>query len=422
MPVWTAAFFLLFLLLTGSTGFSGISSFKTTLLYVLATPALIYGLVRLLIRRPERFSVMQFAALCYLGFSLLSAAFSPHGSQAWYSEINHEGAVTICFYVLLYLTVANTGRLSPWLSIPMLIGMAAFCLISLLQLIGGNPFSIYPLGLDYKTAISKHYGGFLGTMGNIDLVSTFLCMMIPLLTFVIFRRRGWQRWVAVLIDLAALVILIWIDVLSGIVGLAGGAFLTLLLLFMPKSRRGKIWLFSLLGLLLVLVLVLLRLWDPPVNMFHEIHEILNGRITDKMGSGRIYIWRQMLERVPDRLLLGTGPDTVRLTGLQPFITYDAAGTELRRAAITDGHCLPIHILYCQGLPALLSWLVMSGAAVITWVRGRKSMAVAALGSAVMCWQLSMLFCFSSVILTPFFWIALGLMEAEAARLRTAPKG
>ena len=110
--------------------------------------------------------------------------------------------------------------------------------------------------------------------------------------------------------------------------------------------------------------------------------------------------------------------SVRLTGLEPFTRYDESGALVAKATITDGHCLPIHILYCQGLPALLSWLTMVGSAIVTWYRGRKTPTVAVLGAALVCWLTAMLFSFSSIIIQPFFWLGLGLMEAEAARHRS----
>ena len=43
-----------------------------------------------------------------------------------------------------------------------------------------------------------------------------------------------------------------------------------------------------------------------------------------------------------------------------------------------------------------------------------------LGAGLICFLLTMLFCFSSVIIMPFFWVALGLLAGEAERIREKP--
>ena len=111
----------------------------------------------------------------------------------------------------------------------------------------------------------------------------------------------------------------------------------------------------------------------------------------------------------------------RFSGLSPFIRYDETGAEAARAAITDAHCYPLHILYCQGLPALLSWLGVVGITLFHWVRYRKDRAIAILGGGLTCFLCAMLFCISSVIVMPFFWLTLALIEAKAQKLREAQR-
>ena len=58
--------------------------------------------------------------------------------------------------------------------------MIAFDIISLLQAAGMNPFGLYPDGLSWADRNVKYSGEFIGTIGNADLVSAFLCVAIPL--------------------------------------------------------------------------------------------------------------------------------------------------------------------------------------------------------------------------------------------------
>ena len=52
--------------------------------------------------------------------------------------------------------------------------------------------------------------------------------------------------------------------------------------------------------------------------------------------------------------------------------------------------------------------------------GEADRAVAILGGGLTCFLCAMLFCLSSVIVMPFFWLTLGLIVAKAQKLREAP--
>ena len=424
--LWVLIFIPVYLLLPGFKGYSGISPFKTWLYYGLAAMLLVGTLIALA-ERPKRpgengadlrarirsgSSRIQAAALCYLFWTLLSACFSPYGADAWYNEKAHETAVTILLYILMYLCLARSDSFHPHAKRALLIALSCFAFVSLLQLFGLNPFGLYPNNWNYYDGYGKQYtGAFLGTMGNVDLVSVFLCTAIPILLIYAWKGESSCRWWALGLAGVCLAILLWMHVLCGIVGLAMGLTVCCCVL-LPKTKNQRlIWVGAVLALGLA-ALGILWVWDPPVNFLHEIHEILHGNLSDRFGTGRIFIWRQMLERIPDRLLLGTGPDTVRLTGLEPFRRYDEAGTLVAQASLTDAHCFPLHILYCQGLPAMLSWLVMVGLALRRWWKHRDDPVAAALGAGLLCWVCAMLFCLTSVILQPWFWLLLGLMESR----------
>ena len=55
-----------------------------------------------------------------------------------------------------------------------------------------------------------------------------------------------------------------------------------------------------------------------------------------------------------------------------------------------------------------------------WVRHRADRAVAILGGGLVCFLCAMLFCISSVIVMPFFWLTMALIEARAQKLREVP--
>lgn len=414
MALWTGSFLAVYLLFPGFKGYTGISTAKTWTFYVLAGLLLLLG-IGLLVRdlRAKGLSSLTPAQLCalgFLGFTLLSAAFSPYGAKAWYNETAHEAALTVSLYVLLFLIISRWGRPSEALFKVLTVSLILFCLLCLLQALGLNPFGLYPKGMNFYDGYGvKYKGAYAGTIGNVDIVSAFLALTAPMVLLFSLNRKPRQAWPLWVLCGLCLFVLIWIRVLCGLVGLAGGAVIILLVLC-PDKRRN--WLLLIFGLLALGALALLWLVDLPIGLFHELHEILHGRFQDSFGTGRFYIWRQMLARIPERLWLGVGPDAARFSGLSPFIRYDEAGREVARATITDAHCYPLHILYCQGLPALLCWLGAVGTVLVHWVKARRDRAAAILGGGLACFLCAMLFCFSSVIVMPFFWLTMGLLEGQ----------
>lgn len=436
IELWTGVLISFYLLFMGFQGYVKFATVKTITFYVLTGLLVLLGAV-LLIRdlrkeRKLRLSPAQIAALAYLAFTLLSAFCSPFGRKAWYNSTSHEAAVTILCYVLVFLILSRWGMPTERLFQVFFWSVAAFCVICLLQILGANPLKLYPAGYSFYEGFGGKEKGMAGTVGNFNVVSAYLALAVPLLLLHTRGQKPKQAWPCWLLSAACLVIMICISVLGGLAGLAMGGVVCLAVLCPDGKRK---WVLAGLGALALVVLVVLWLFDLP-GFFHELHEILHGRIEDRFGTGRVYILRQILGRSSDRLLVGIGPDMTRNYNLDSFKTpvlqmvqntVETADGELfqfwyprfdyRTATLTDAHCHPLQILFCQGLPAFLSWLGIVGFALYDWVKLRKDRAVAILGGGIVCFLCDMLFCISSVIIMPFFWAALGLLEAKAQTIK-----
>lgn len=422
MELWTGVLISFYLLFMGVHGYIRFATVKTITFYVL-TGLLALLAAALLIRdlRKERKltpTPAQIAALAYLVFTVLSALCSPFGAKAWYNGDSHEAAVTVICYVLVFLIVSRWGAPTERLFQVFFWSVAAFCAICILQILGGNPLKLYPEGYSFYEGFSSKEKGLAGTVGNFDVVSAYLALAVPLLLLHTRGQKPKQAWPCWLLTACCLVIMFCVSVLGGLVGLLMGGVVCLAVLCPDEKRK---WILIALGALAVIGLAVLWLFDLP-GFPHELHEILHGRIDEKFGSGRIYIWRQILERIPKRLWTGVGPDMTRFSDLEPFYRRDELGNLVLNAngnpitaPITDAHCHPLQILYCQGLPAFLSWLAIVGIALYHWVKLRRDRAIAILGGALVCFLCAMLFCISSVILMPFFWTAIALLEGQARK-------
>ena len=420
IELWTGVLISFYLLFMGFNGYIQFATVKTITFYVLTGLLVLLGAAMLIrdLQKNRKLtpSPAQIAALAYLGFTVLSALCSEMGSKAWYNGDSHEAAVTVICYVLVFLILSRWGLPTERLFQVFFWSVAVFCAICILQILGANPLKLYPTGYSFYEGFSSKEKGLAGTVGNFDVVSAYLSLAVPLLLLHTRGQKPKQAWPCWLLAVCCLFIMFRVGVLGGLVGLVLGGVLCLAVLCPDGKRK---WVLIGLGGLALAGLVVLWLFDLP-GFFHELHELLHGRFDDKFGSGRIYIWRQILERIPKRLWTGVGPDMTRFSGLEPFYRRDELGNLVLNAngnpitaPITDAHCHPLQILYCQGLPAFLSWLGIVGIAFVHWIRLRKDRAVAILGGALACFLCAMLFCISSVIIMPFFWAAIALLEGQA---------
>ena len=412
--VFLALFITVFLFCFGSRGYLNISAVKRAVFYLLCGGycAVIFGLlvcrrgVRL---RPSGIHPAQIFAGLYLLFTLIATLVSPFRAEAWFGASRGEGFFEIALYCLTFLCVAQFVRIRPWMVYLLGGSCVLFSLVCVLQLQSVNVFSLFPEGLTFWDGNIAYRGQYIGTIGNVDHVAAFLSLAIPILWCAVVRMRGKPRfWL--LVPLAMLmVVLVRIDVAAGILAVFAGA-LFCLPVVLPGSNRLRLILLALLMALIVFGLVLVRTRDFGNQTLHEAHELLNGRWAPTFGSGRLYIWSETLKRAARRPIFGYGPDTMILTGIEPFRRFDEHTGKTIVSTIDAAHNEYLNILFHQGAFALLAYLGMIAAALAGWIRhAPKRVSAAICGCGVLCYCIQALFGISQVITTPFFWVALALL-------------
>lgn len=415
----------LFLLWPGTGGYMSISSSKFTAFLVLCggyagamivlhvEEILIGGMklpsFRTLLRES---SWSQRFAVLYLLLTWVSAFLSPHWPAVVRGVSRNEGALTITVYCLCFLFLSVYLRFRRWMLTALAAALLLFDLLCMVQLLGGNPFSLYPEGMTYFDSGIRYSGAYLGTIGNVDHVASFLCVAVPLLWVSVLRLKGKQRIFPAVVLAATLAVLAGMWVLAGLVGTVLG-FLLAVPVVTPVASSGKRKLAIGVAAVLVISFAVVYFFDLG-GMLHEVHELLHGRGEDSFGSGRIYIWREVLERVPGRLWFGYGPDTMLLADIEPFSRVNEALGTVVRARIDTAHNEYLNILFHQGVFALLAYLGMLGSAIIGWIRrGCRSWAGAAAGAAVLSYGIQALFGISVCISAPYLWIALAILDRES---------
>lgn len=358
----------------------------------------------------RRSSPAQRLVLLYLALTWASAVLSPCFPETVLGVSRYEGALTITIYVLCFLLVSVFGRVTARTLAVLGASAALFSGLCLLQLAGYNPLRLYPAGYGYADAYTAYSGAYLGTIGNVDLVAAFLCLAIPPLWVGLVRLKGKRRFLLLIPLALSLAVLVKMSVLAGLAGVFGGGAL-MLPAVLPLRPGRRALAAGLLAAAIVLCGALVYMTDFPPGPLQELHRVLHGDWDSTFGSGRIHIWRGVLERVPSQLWFGSGPDTMLRAGIEPFTRYDEGLGRTIVSRIDVAHNEYLNILFHQGVFALAAYLLVLARAGWNWIRySPADPACAMLGGAVLCYCVQAFFGFSMCITAPFFWLALGLLE------------
>ncbi len=228
--------------------------------------------------------------------------------------------------------------------------MTVCCIVCLLQLLGG----LYPDTLNYYDANVAYPGIYLGLTGNAAYVAALFCMAIPLVGAAF--PMGNRRQVCFLFISLLLMseVFLFMDIKARLVGLLCGTVFSLPLL-LPLEKKARTGLMA--AIIGMCFAGLIRIYFLPMRgMLPELRQILHGSVNDVFGTGRIYIWKQVLKRVPDILLFGAGSNTMIAVGI-PGATFSADGISMP-TAIDTAHNEYLNVLYHLGVLGLAAYMAL----------------------------------------------------------------
>ena len=392
----------------------------------------------------------------FLLFAAISALLSPHAG-VFIGSFRQEGLLTIAIYVIS--TFFLTLYFRPENRMLLLIGISVclFCLLAFVQLTGANPFTLFPEGFNYYGADVYFPGAFISTIGNAGLGGAFVSIIAGVFSMILIKNENRRVWLLAIplfltvllifemnIDAAVLALavgfLLMLPVAAtnreelkrtllvaaviatafaisqvivfgdgntsfeprGLVFLAGAA--TMLLLYVVAGKVKWSSVNSLIVTCLLVVGALLYLWFFGARhggMMYEASQIMRGNWDDSFGSGRIFIWRNVIENISaSNLLFGTGPDTL------VFLTKVAFEYDIH---IDAAHNEYLHIFATLGLFAFLSYMGFLATLAVQWYRrtGNKLSAIA--GAGVLFYCIQAFFGISMPITAPFFWVCAAVL-------------
>ena len=162
----------------------------------------------------------------FLFLTILSSILSEY-SGTFTGAFRREGVLTIAIYVLSCSFISTYFRPQKWMVYLLGVSTCLFCILSLIQLFGANPFMLYPEGYNFYGADVYYPGEFIGAIGNAGISAAFICIVVAVFSMTLIKFDFKERWLlSIPLFLAAfLVFKMAID--AGMVALGAGFLLML---------------------------------------------------------------------------------------------------------------------------------------------------------------------------------------------------
>lgn len=424
-----------FLLFTGYGGYEEITQQKYILFCILSGGYLIVALllrVELMFVGAEKgckkpkdvwrsFVLPQKLIIGFWLMTAISTLFAVDMRIAFFGGTRFEGFVTITLYCGCLFTCIAIRKIRKADDYNVCDSYVNKLHIAIAQLAGYNPLKLYPQGMTYYDAYTKYSGEFLGTIGNADLMSAVLCIAIPIFWISIVKSGSRYRTLLFIPLVLCLAVLIKAYVEGGIVGIIGSIIITIPVI--TKKREVRRILTIILILVMIAAFVGIYFCGSAASGFiYEASELLHGHFDDSFGSGRIYIWRNVIKLLDDRLLLGGGPDTLPLRGDIYFERFDDNLGIMLHSTVDTAHNEYLNILVNQGLIAFVLYLAALIISAVKWAAlSSDNAAAAVLGGAVLGYCIQAFFGISSpvsgTVFLDYFWSICRNLETITVRRR-----
>ena len=391
--------------------------------------------------------------------------------QVFTGAIRYEGLITQLCYVLLFMVFSLSRPHKGMVLGTCAIAVTVYAALTLCQYAGYNVLELFPRGRSIRTNYE-----FQGTIGNIDMVSGYLILMIPLL--MISYVLGMGGGFVLVSSLLGVLLETMMEVQSGLLALAVLCCVLVSLALLSRRVRTRagmalagiclcfalrraialpwldgteeiraVWRWDILlwlagaclswlaghffqnktartmrpGQVLLLwtvlaVIAVLAVWlvpfSPESGAVWEAHEILNGRSSDSFGSWRWGVWRCTLASADGHLLMGTGPDMFYYA-MRDYLAK--TGTVLGET-FDNPHNLYLAILSGSGLPALVIYLALLVCIMVRALREEDAFQ-RALGISVLLYSIQGFFSFSICLVSPMAWTVFGMACAGKGKDR-----
>ena len=350
------------------------------------------------------------AVALFLLFSAVSAVLSEYGTECLVMKGRFDGLVLTTMYCIVFFGVSMLSSPKPRYAWALGISATLCCVVALVQMAGYDPFWLYPEGLNYYDKYESMNGAFLGTIGNVGLLSAFLCAAGPFLTvYAILSERRADTFL-LLPGALSLGVLCVCDVDAGLVALLGCTIVTIPVVI--RNKRASCTAGCISGGLTLAGLAGVFFWPGTSGTVWEFSQILHGHLADEFGSHRGQIWKACWELFKEKPWFGGGPATIMQRLDITWNRYIEALGRDRSVYVDNAHNVFLGYLVNIGLFGALSYVAAALCTLGTWLSRRRDGALyPALGSAFLCYMIQDFFGIGICISAPVLWIVWGLLES-----------
>lgn len=370
--------------------------------------------------------------LIFMGLVFISAFLSSNIKLSILGEENrYEGLLMFATYIIIYLCSKKYFKyknISVFINIMFLVSMAIGILGIVQQYV--NNMELYPI-------FSK---GICGTFGNSNFFGSFISLVLPI-SIAIFILNGSKR--CFILSLVMFFNMISSGTRSAwlafaVIGLLG-------LIYLIKQRNKKYFLrtFILLILFVIIFTYLLNGFNFIIKKIRNTNEakqenditivqveqtktftemkidIMKSEIEqaketgsfNKMGSGRIEIWKLTLKLIAKKPIFGCGPDNL-WEGLVEHCTKETYEYANRtQVAIDKAHNEYLQIAATIGTPALICYLIFITIILLPkmklFLKDNKTFIICL---SIISYMVQAFFNISTIGVAPLFWMMLGLID------------
>ena len=368
----------------------------------------------------KKLDLVEVLILLFVICCCFSAVLSSFRSSVLLGEGRFDGLLTILLCAGIFFGVSHFGRVKKSCIYAAALAVSLNCIVAVFQILGYNPLLLFPGSYNFYDAGREFSSTFLGTIGNADLFSAYICLILPLICAYYISAVKRPHILLVSAFLCALC-LFKSGVSGGILALSATALLAspfiitngerlrralevallilcsvilaisvttaetadtvtvsfsftrnCMILLVPgvciaaarlalakrnfSQKALRLFFLTSSGTLFFAGLAAAYFWKGSEGSVYELSQLMHGNFDDSFGSSRILIWRKTLELVPERLLFGGGPGTLALRLDVDFSRFVEETGKTLSSSVDNAHNEYLGILVNTGLLSLAAYL------------------------------------------------------------------
>jgi putative inorganic carbon (HCO3(-)) transporter len=309
----------------------------------------------------------------------------------------------LCYYIN-FLFISKKFKLSEGFLDFLFICVCIVSLYSLIQFFGVNPIRLDKV----RSSIMQFQA--IGTLGYRNAVGAYISLFLPIAISLFIYKSDKRYLIITSILFAALVSSLtrssWISL---------GVYITILLALSIKNKKRLINCFFVLVVMISIFLGLNYLKSGQLNT--RLISISNDATSlqqsgnEMAGSGRVYIWKNGLDLLWDKPLLGYGVDNFGSAFMSKYSNEAKFMVKNLGGVVSKAHNEYLEILINNGVLSLAIYLFILAAIVIKLLgKGMKEQNkyLIAIGLSIISYCVQAFFNISIICVSPVFWSILAV--------------